>query len=93
MTCSGDNDPHEKCSVFSKEYSLSSDINIKIVLHPGAISKTCTYVWFLVFAYANIYIYFILIQSFYVTFYDEQAASSGCTMRVQYHQEEAFVSF
>lgn len=55
MTCSGDNDPHEKCTVFSKEYSLSADINIKIVLHPGAISTTCTYVWLLVFAYANMF--------------------------------------
>lgn len=41
----------------SKEYSLSADISIKIVLHPGAISTTCTYVCLLVFAYANINIY------------------------------------
>lgn len=58
MTCSVDNDPHEKCTVFSKEYPLSVDINIKIVLHPGAISTTCTYVWFLVFAYANLYFFY-----------------------------------
>lgn len=74
MTCSVDNDPHEKCTVFSKEYSRSGDINIKILLRPGAISTTCTYVWFLLFAYANIFLY--LIQSFYATFRDEQAASS-----------------
>lgn len=30
VTSSVDNDPHEKCTVFSKENSLSSDINIKI---------------------------------------------------------------
>lgn len=58
MTCSVDNDPHEKCTVFSKEYSLSADINIKIVPNPGAISTTCTYVCFLVFAYANIFLKF-----------------------------------
>lgn len=87
-----------KC-VFSKEYSPSADINIKIVLHPGAISTTCTYVCFLVFAYANInahthtYIFLFKFKSFYATFCDEQAASSGCTMQVQSHQEEAFVSF
>jgi len=92
VTCSEDNDPREKCTVVSKEYRLSADINIKIVLHPGAISTTCTYVWFLAFAYANMRFKNILIQSFYVTLCDEQAASSGCTMRVQYHQE-AFVSF
>lgn len=97
VTCIGDKDPHEKWSVFSKEYSPSADINIKIVLHPGAISTTCTYVCFLEFAYANTkcahtYVYiFISIQSFYVTFCDEQAASSGCTMQVHSHQEEAFV--
>lgn len=66
VTCIGDKDPHEKWSVLSKEYSPSADINIKIVLHPGAISTTCTYVCFLVFAYANTnahthtYIYFYL---------------------------------
>lgn len=54
VTCIGDKDPHEKWSVFSKEYSPPADINIKIVLHPGAISTTCTYVCFLIFAYANI---------------------------------------
>lgn len=53
VTCIGDKDPHEKWSVFSKECSPSADINIKIVLRPGAISTTCTYVGFLVFAYAN----------------------------------------
>lgn len=42
----------------------------------------------------QIYIFFnILIPSFYVTFCDEQAASSGCTMQVVLHQEEAFISF
>lgn len=99
VTCIGDKDPHEKWSVFSKEYSPPADINIKIVLHPGAISTTCTCVCVLVFAYANInahthtYIFLFKFKSFYATFCDEQAASSGCTMQVQSHQEEAFVSF
>lgn len=53
----------------SKEYSLSADINIKIVLHPGAISTTCTYVCLLVFAYANINIYLcVYIYLFFLKF-------------------------
>lgn len=53
VTCSEDNDPHETVLYFQSNIPLSVDINIKIVTHPGAISTTCTYVWLLLFAYAN----------------------------------------